>query len=581
MEQINIENILRDKTPALFEKYPKFVQKLTVNFLEKFLAVKKINKFMEENKLNQGISFIDSLFNELNVTFDITANDLAKIPSEGSLVVVSNHPLGGLDGLGLIKAFYDVRKDVRIVANDILMQVQNLQEFFIPVDLYSPNRNREVLVNMGKSLMNEEAIIFFPAAKVSRLGLNGIKDGKWLNGALKFATKYNAPVLPVYVKARNSMAFYLLALMNDKIGTFMLPQELFRAKNARFQIVVGDLIPPTNFKNTPLNLTSQTNLLKKHCYRVGKRRKGIYKTETTIIHPVDPRLIKHDLENNKLLGATNDKKQIYLVEYQTGKNILKEISRLRELTFRKVGEGTGRSSDSDIYDIYYKHIVLWDPEGMEIVGSYRVGESADIVRKYGKLGFYNSSQFNLEDKFDEYIDNSLEMGRSFIQPRYWRSNALDFIWQGIGSYLSLNPHIRYLWGAVSISNTYSELAKGLIVSYYKNWYSGPQDLVVPFNHFQIHKNIQDEINQILNADNYTDDFKNLKNSLKNLGFSIPVLYRRYTEMSNYGGVKFLGFTIDVNFNNAIDGLILIDLTQLKDEYKERFIGSKSFINNNE
>jgi hypothetical protein len=173
------------------------------------------------------------------------------------------------------------------------------------------------------------------------------------------------------------------------------------------------------------------------------------------------------------------------------------------------------------------------------------------------------------------------MGRSFIQPRYWRSNALDFIWQGIGSYLSLNPHIRYLWGAVSISNTYSELAKGLIVSYYKNWYSGPQDLVVPFNHFQIHKNIQDEINQILNADNYTDDFKNLKNSLKNLGFSIPVLYRRYTEMSNYGGVKFLGFTIDVNFNNAIDGLILIDLTQLKDEYKERFIGSKSFINNNE
>ena len=577
MEQINIENILRDKAPALFEKYPKFVQKMAVNFLEKFLAVKKINKFMAENNLNKGIDFINSLFNELNVTFEMTPNDLAKIPSEEGLVVVSNHPLGGLDGLGLIKTFYEVRKDVRIVANDILMQVKNLQEFFIPVDIYSPNKNREVLVNMGKSLMNEEAIIFFPAAKVSRLGLNGIKDGKWLNGAIKFATKYNTPILPVYVKARNSLAFYLLALMNDKIGTFMLPQELFRAKNARFQIIVGDLIPPSNFKNTPLNLNSEANLLKQHCYRIGKRKKGIYKTETTIIHPVDTQLIKRDLENNQLLGGTNDKKQIYLVDYKNGKHILREIARLRELTFRKVGEGTGMSSDSDIYDIYYKHIVLWDPDAMEIVGSYRVGEAAEIVKKYGKLGYYNSSQFNLEDKFDVFLENSLEMGRSFIQPRYWRSNALDFIWQGIGAYLTLNPHIQYLFGAVSISDAYSELAKGLIVAYYQKWYSDLQDLVVPFNPFQIHKNIQNEVNQLLSADNYRDDLKNLKHSLKNLGFSIPVLYRRYTEMANYGGVKFLGFTVNVNFNNAIDGLILVDIHQLKDEYKERYFGSKSFV----
>jgi hypothetical protein len=270
-------------------------------------------------------------------------------------------------------------------------------------------------------------------------------------------------------------------------------------------------------------------------------------------------------------------KIIYLAEYDTAPNVLKEISRLRELTFRKVGEGTGKTYDMDIYDLYYKHIVMWDAENLEIVGSYRLGLTSEIIGKYGKKGLYNASQFTLNNNFDEILNKSIEVGRSFIQQKYWRSNALDYIWQGIGAYLSDKPEIKYLWGAVSISDSYSELCKGLIISYYKKWYNGNNSLVTPKQEFQLSRKVNEDVHQILTGDNFIDDFKNLKNALKSYNFSIPILYRRYTDLTEYGGSSFISFCVDVHFNNSIDGLIVVDLSQLKDDVKSRYYSRKSFL----
>lgn len=580
IRKINLVDVLETKAPQLFNKIPKFFRGLFIKLLSKFLVISKINNFIENNSMKQGIDFIDALFNHLNVKFEITHEDISKIPAEGGVIIVSNHPLGGLDGLGLVKAVYSVRKDVKIVANDILMQIPNLREFFLPVDLYSINKSRQQLKAIENSISNEEAVIFFPAGVVSRLSFRGIKDQKWTAGVIKYSSKFQTSILPIFIKARNSMMFYILSFIYDKIGTFMLPQELFRAKNSNFKIIVGDLINSSNFTNNTIKSNVKAKLLRQHTYRIGKHKLGIFKSEKAISHPIDVKLLINEIKKNKLLGKTIDNKHIYLVDYANGPNLLKEVARLREITFRKVGEGTGKTLDLDTYDFYYKHIVLWNPDELDIIGSYRLGECKEILQKYGKKGLYNSEQFEIKEGFDSILFESIEAGRSFIQPKYWKSSALDFIWQGIGAYLQQNPQIRFLWGAVSISDNYSQLAKSLIITYYQKWYSGPQDLFAPFIPFNIPKALQEDCDRILSADNYKDDFRKLKEALKTLGFSIPILYRRYTEMTEYGGSRFLGYNIDVNFGNSLDGLILVDLHLLRSEYKERYFSARSFIKDN-
>lgn len=579
MQKIDIKDIISSKAPDFFEKNPKIVNSLLIKFLNRFLRIKEINNFLELNHLKSGVEFIDSLFEHLNVSYEITNKDIANIPSEGRLIIVSNHPLGGLDGLAMIRAISQIRSDVKIVANDVLQSIENIAEFILPVDLFSMNKQKYQLLNIEKALNNEEVVIFFPSGKVSRLYVNGIHDSKWNNGAIKFSKKLSVPILPAFVHARNSLSFYLAAMIYSPIGMFMLPQELFKKRNSKFRITFGNVIPGNTFKNSNLKTKIESKLLKQHTYRVAHDKSSIFNTEQTVIHPVDTRILSKELHLNALLGTTFDKKEIYLVDYNFGKNILKEISRLREITFRKVGEGTGKSNDIDVYDIYYKHIVLWDPIELQIVGSYRLGEVSEIIKRYSKKGLYNSSQFYLSDKFEHKIHNSIEVGRSFIQPKYWRSNALDFIWQGIGAYLATRPEIKYLWGAVSISDSYSELAKGLIISYYRKWYQGPTDYAIPIEEYVISPKLIEEINLCLNGFTPQEDLFNLKNSLKNLGFSIPVLYRKYIEMTNYGGSQFLSFCVDVNFNNSIDGLILVDLDDLREEIKERYYYSKTLVKN--
>lgn len=577
MEKLNLREIIETKSPNFFNKRADFINNIIMAFLNKFLQINQINEVLFENSKKQGVQFIDAVFEYLNFQFEISLKDLKKIPSEGRLIITANHPLGGLDGLALIKTISEVRNDVKVVANDVLTQITNIADLILPLDVYSINTQKNQIKNIENAILNEEAVIFFPSGEVSRLHLNGIHDSHWQNGAVKFSSNFESPILPVYIDARNSILFYIASLINSKIGMFMLPHELFSKKNSFIKLKVGELIPSNTFKNNSLKPKIQTKLLKQHIYKIGKNKTGIFNTVKTIIHPIDSKYLKQDLLKCKILGNTFDGKIIYLADHDSAPNVLKEISRLRELTFRKVGEGTGKTYDMDIYDLYYKHIVMWDSENLEIVGSYRLGLTSEIIEKYNKKGLYNSSQFTLNDNFDPILNQSIEVGRSFIQQKYWGSNALDYIWQGIGAYLCDKPEIKYLWGAVSISDSYSEFCKGLIISYYKKWYIGDVSLVIPKQEFQISKKVNEDVLRILNGKDYLEDFKNMKITLKNNNFSVPVLYRRYTDLTEYGGSTFLSFCVDVHFNNSIDGLILVDLTKLKDEMKNRYYNRKKNV----
>ena len=255
---------------------------------------------------------------------------------------------------------------------------------------------------------------------------------------------------------------------------------------------------------------------------------------------------------------------------------MREIGRLREETFRAVGEGTGQRRDIDAFDQYYQHLILWDEEQLEIAAAYRFVDSAKIRAEKGSKGLYSGTLFEYEEKHNYFLDSGLELGRSFVQKRYWGKRGLDYLWYGIGAYLHNNPSYRYLFGPVSISNTMPPLAKDLMVYFYRLYFKGPDAKScsrTPF-HFQEPISV---LEKEFTGDNYRADFIRLKALLANLGTSVPPLYKQYTELCEPGGVMFLDFNIDPDFNNCIDGLVIVDAKQIKEKKLQRYISEPTFL----
>lgn len=582
MNHISIKDIIQTKDPGFLSKYPRTISRFIISFLEKVLFVPRINRFLSEHGDKTGIEFIEELFDELDISYKLSSKDREKIPTEGRLIVVSNHPLGGLDGLILLKLISEVRPDVKVIANDVLMNIKNLSDFFLPFDLFSKKDLKKNYALVSEAIKKENAIIIFPAGEVARLKINGVKDKKWNKGAVYFAEKYQAPVLPIYFDGRNSVLFYLTSIISKKLSMFLLPNELFNKKGKTFNIIIGNLISPNAFNTRYQRIDHLTKSLKKHLYLIAKNKKGIFETEKSIIQPVSTKQLKKQLFNNQIIGETNDGKKIFIVDYENGKDVVKEIARLREITFRKVGEGTGAKKDSDKYDRYYKHLVLWDENQLDIVGAYRFAEGKKVMNDFGKEGFYTSGLFKFNDSFLPLLFNSIELGRSFIQSKYWNSMALDYLWQGIGKYLSSNSDIRYLFGPVSLSNNYSKDAKELIINFYTKWFPPKTNYVSATNPYFLSENAKFNFESVFYTNDYNKELILLKKFLANLGFTIPTLYKQYADLCLPGGVQFVSFNIDSNFGNCIDAFVIVDLLYLKENKRMRYIEtSDSFRFRNE
>ncbi|MEP0860676.1 MAG: GNAT family N-acetyltransferase [Ignavibacterium sp.] len=571
MNHISIKDIIYSKSPGFLSKYPSFISDLFFSLLNRLLFVPRINRFISEHGDKTGIEFIDELFDQLDISYRISSKDREKIPSEGKLIIVANHPLGGLDGLVLLKLISEVRSDIKIIANDVLMNLKNISEFFLPFDLLSKKDLKKNYELISETIKKEFAIIIFPAGEVARLTINGINDKKWNKGAVYFADKFQAPVLPVFIKGRNSLLFYFTSLLSKKLSMFLLPYELFNKRNKVFDLKIGHPISPKALNTKYQRIDFLSKSLKKHLYLIAKNKKGIFETEKNIIHPVSTKQIRSELFSNQLLGETTDFKKIFLVEYNNSKNVIREIARLRELTFRKVGEGTGSKKDSDKFDKHYKHIVLWDDNQLEIVGSYRFAEGSFIIKNHGFEGFYSSTLFKFNDELIPYLFNAIELGRSFIQSKYWNSLALDYLWQGIGKYLLTNQNIRYLFGPVSMSNNYSTEAKDLIIQFYSKWFPPKKELVSPYNQYFVSAESKSLFENLFTHNDYNKEMILLKNLLSNLGFSIPTLFKQYSDLCMPGGIQYAGFNIDTNFSNCVDAFIILDLNYLKENKRKRYL----------
>lgn len=571
MQKIEIRKIILSKNPGFLSRFPDFVRNLAFTLIEKFLRLNEINMFLEKNGSLRGIDFIDELFEYLDFSYIISKKERDRIPSEGRLIIISNHPLGGLDGLALLKLVSEVRKDVRIVVNDVLTHITNLSDHFLPVNVFNSELQRENYLKIGMALKNEEAVIIFPAGEVSRLTPGGVKDGKWNKGVLTFANKYRADILPVHISARNSVLFYLFSLIHKRASVFLLPAQLFNKRGRNILVRIGELISPSTIFNSIDTSKMQLKLLRKHLYRIGQNKPGIYRTEKSIIQPPDHKAVVKQLAASHLLITLYDGKELRLVNGDNSTAVIKELARLREITFRKIGEGTGRKLDNDISDNYYSHLVLWDPAGQDIIGAYRMGDCRKIIENHGIGNLYTGTLFNFSDDFIPLLNETAELGRSFIRSRYWNTNALDYLWQGLGAWLSLNPHVRYLMGGVSLSGAYPPEAAALIICYFRKWYSADGELAVSKNRYLLSSELNREISSILNAADAASDWQILKSKLQQFNLSVPPLFRQYTNLCEPDGVRFLDFGIDPDFGNCIDGFILIDLTRMKPEKRARYL----------
>lgn len=573
MSMINVQQMLEQKYPAFLSK-PDLITRPTVAFLKKLLRERELNVLFAQCDQLEGLEFVDQVLEDFNFSYSVVGRERENIPVEGRVVIVANHPLGILDGLALIKMVSEVRADVRIVANDILMQVKPLQGLLLPVVNFGLGSNRSNFDAIDAALENEEAVIVFPSGEVSSLGPTGIKDGRWHGGFLRFAERAKAAVLPIYLDGKNSALFYTLSMIFRPLSTLMLVREMFEQKTMTLPIRIGELIPWQQIADLEVPQEEKIKRISRQVYGVHNNHAPVLKTERSIAHPESTVSVRKELQEAQLLGETKDGKQIYLFDYRRNSPVMREIGRLREATFRRVGEGTGMRRDLDQYDTYYRQLVLWDDNDLQIAGAYRIGAVGSILQARGVEGLYSSSLFSFTEKIQGVLPQTLELGRSFVQPRYWGMRSLDYLWYGIGAYVKRNPEIRYLLGPVSISDAYPKAAKNLLVHFYRHYFGDDNLLAVARHRFVLSELESASWSGVFSGDNYEQDFRTLKLELSKLGVAVPALYKQYTETYEPGGVKFLDFNIDPKFSKCVDGLVLADLEKLKPSRRERYLGDK-------
>ncbi len=569
--ELSVESYMLHHYPKL-ESFPNVAKKFIFSGMKKVFHQDQINTFMSDNAHKDTFSYIEAIVDYFDISISLKSNELRRIPTYGRLVIIANHPLGALDAMALLHLLKDVRKDIKIVANSFLSQFENLSEVIIPIDNINNKMDRETLKSIYKALDEEMVVVIFPSGEVSRIKPNGVKDTPWKSGFFKIATKKETPILPIYINAKNSKNFYLLSMFNRSLATASLPHEMFKAKGKTIEFTIGKSIPFHSYNSHNFSTKQSVKLLRKHLYRVSKNRKTIFVTQNEISTPEERIELKKELKRGKLLGETTDGKDIILYESEIENSVIKEIGRLREISFRHVGEGSGKKRDIDIYDFYYKHLIIWDNEALEIAGAYRLGVCREIINIFETKGLYTSTLFRFDEKFDSYLNRGVELGRSFVQPKYWNSRALDYLWQGIGSYLQTRPDIEYLFGAVSLSDSFNSKAKGILIYFYSKYFGSDSSLVTHKAPFIQSKEIEEYCDKVFVGDDYIANMNILKSELGLMGYTVPTLFKQYSQLCEEGGVSFLDFGYDRDFNNCIDGFIITDLTLLKESKRKRYFG---------
>lgn len=545
--------------------------------LMSILKINKINKEYSKISDLEGLAFLDALLNRLEIQYEINPEELKRIPKEGPFIIIANHPYGGIDGIILLKIIQEIRPDFKAMANFLLRRIDPIKDSIIPVDPFEGQSQISGSVVGIKSALSHlkegKPLGIFPAGEVStyyNTESPGVADKQWNESIIKFIKKVEAPIIPVYFKGTNSRLFHILGLIHPMLRTAKLPSELFNKKNKLVKLRMG--LPITVQEQSEFTdiarfgrflrlktyaLGSSIEVKKFFNYRLKPEPKAM-----DIIPPVSPELIQSEVESlmeNFLLFKSKNFCVLCAPSVDMP-HIMSEIGRLREITFREIGEGTNRKLDVDEFDLYYNQLFIWDEEVKTIVGAYRVGKGKEILERYGKKGFYIQSLFKIDNGFLPILGQSIELGRSFIVKEYQRKPMpLFLLWKGILYFLIKNPEYRYLIGPVSISSRFSNYSKGLIISFMKaNYYDHEfARFISPRNTFRVHIS-KDDTEVIFEKSNDLNKLDKFIQDIESNEFRMPVLLKKYIKLNG----KIIGFNVDPKFNNALDGLLILDLFQV-------------------
>ncbi|NVK22741.1 MAG: GNAT family N-acetyltransferase [Kangiellaceae bacterium] len=563
---INSEEVVSQFLPSL-ARSPRLKSGAS-SLLAKLFHQQEINDFIAQYQHLSHVDFLERVNEHLGLSYSVSNKSRENVPVSGRVVLIANHPLGSLDGLALLAMVQSIRPDVKIVVNELLGSLSPLRPFFLGVNNITGRNSREKLQQIHQALEQEQAVIFFPAGEVSRLSITGIRDSKWRSGFLRIAKQTKSPIVPMHVGGKNSKFFYGLSLLAKPLSALFLVNEMFKNVSLTLPIKVGELIPYSSFAG--MNPASKDSIyrFKQHVYRLKHDKQQLFETEQAIAHPESRKILRQELIDCRLIGETQDGKSIYLLEQPQDSALLREIGRLREAAFRAVGEGTGNRRDLDRFDYYYKHIILWDEKDMEIVGSYRI---ADIASLNSEQSLYSETLFSYEHSLRKLFPLALELGRSFVQPQYWGKRSLDYLWQGIGAYVRENPHVRYLFGPVSLSNEFPAIAKDMMIFYFSKYFGAQLPLARSFNSYRIKPVQKAKLEKLFNHLDQKEAFKELKQQMSQLNCSIPTLFKQYSELCEEQGVQFFDFGIDPDFGDCIDSIVWIDLLKLKAKKRKRYI----------
>lgn len=544
------------------------------NLLMELLMLNKMNKVYSETLNTNPMDFISNVLENLNISIQVSEQDLAKIPLTGSFITISNHPYGGIDGLILLYLILKKRPEYKVIANFLLTKIQPLSPYFLAVNPFEEQRinNLTGIRNTLQHLQNGNPLGVFPAGEVSSFQPKQIiADKPWNLSAIKMIKKAQVPVVPVYFEGNNSLMFHLFGLINPKLRTAKLPSEVFNKKNKVIQVRIGAPIGLED-QNACENINELSNYLRSRTYALKyannieasttffPQKKIARKTVADEKAPVVLLKEIHSLSKSDLLFA-NEMFQIFCTKATNIPNILEEIARLREITFREVGEGTNKPIDIDKYDFYYHHLFMWDKNAQKLVGAYRIGKGASILKNHGKKGFYINSLFKLKKELVPTLKQSIELGRSFIIKEYQRQpQPLFLLWKGILYFLIKNPSYRYLIGPVSISNDFTSISKSLMIEFIKRNYFDQKiaQYVKPRKSYKVKMkevNIQGLVNFTKHEINKLDK---MICELEPDKVRIPVLIKKYIKQN----AKIVGFNVDPRFNNTLDGLVFLDLLEV-------------------
>jgi putative hemolysin len=563
-------------------------------FAGKLLPLEQAQALYERARHGDSGSVLENILREMRIRLRVAEADLERIPRKGPVVAVSNHPYGMLDGAVLAVLLARARPDVKILTNFLLKDVPDLQEYCIFLDpLRTPQaaaRNRTGLREALHWLERGGVLGIFPAGEVShwQLPQGEIADPEWNNVAARLIRKTGAAALPVYFCGRNSLAFQVMGLLHTRVRTAFLLHELLQQKGKSVAVRMGSPIPAESVSSSGCDRKA-TEYLRWRTYLLAERGRSQVQIPAAVravlprrpqdnITPALPReLLLCDL-NSLPTGrclAQNSEFAVYVAQAPEVPHLLQEVGRLREITFRSAGEGTGKRTDLDRYDRYYWHLLLWNKSADELVGAYRAGNTREIMAQHGGVdGLYTSTLFRYQSGFFDRMGPALELGRSFVRPEYQRQYApLLLLWKGIARFVTLHPETPVLFGAVSISNAYNRASRELIYSFFE---ARKQDdelaaLVEPRRPFRPGGLRRWDCRAVCHALRDLDELSEPIADMEVDGKGLPILLKQYAKV----GGKLLGFNVDRKFSDVLDGLVVVDLRTTEPGVLERYMGKEA------